>query len=179
MLNSRKVLNVYGRKGLSAFKRRPWSKLQKELYLIRAEGIRFQIHCRNYPFNGATHRTQVTLPRYWITLDKEIIWDYPRDFKKPPYSNDPGSRKKICAYPYFNEVSDISALIREYLDTPKDQLMSKHFENDHWGLINILRAADRRIGQRRLKALKSKTRNKAARKIIEQRMNKAESSKSD
>ena len=32
------------------------------------------------------------------------------------------------------------------------------------------RAADKQIGQRRSKALKSKTRNKAARKISEQRM---------
>jgi len=104
------------------------------------------------------------LPRYWITLDQEIIWDYPSDFKHKRYP------KSTDIYPWRVEVSDISALIREYLDTPKDQLMSRHFENDYWGLINILRAADRRIGQRRLKALRSKTHNKAARKIIEQRM---------
>ena len=151
------------------FQKRRWSKLQKELYLVRASGINFQIHCCNYSLSGATHRTQVTAPRYWISLDKEIIWDWPHDFKKGPHY-----RRRIFAYPYSDEISDISNLMREYIDTPKDQLMSRQFENDYWGLINILRAADRRIGQRRLKALKSKTGNKAARKIIEQRMKKNE-----
>jgi len=60
-------------------------------------------------------------------------------------------------------------LIREYIDTPKDEILSKVFENDYWGLINILRAADRRIGGRRLDWLKKKTHNIAANKIIEAR----------
>jgi hypothetical protein len=46
----------------------------------------------------------------------------------------------------------------------------KHFENDAWGLVNILKSADRRIGKRRLRELKSKTHNRAAHKIIEERL---------
>jgi hypothetical protein len=95
-------------------------------------------------------------------------------FKKGPHY-----KRKIFAYPYSDEISDISNLMREYIDTPKDQLMSRQFENDYWGLINILRAADKRIGQRQLKALKSKTRNKAARKLIEQRMKNARTEESE
>lgn len=49
--------------------------------------------------------------------------------------------------------------------------MSRVFEHDHCGLINILRAADRRIGLRRLPDLKRKTGNKAALKVIEARLN--------
>jgi hypothetical protein len=145
-----------------------WSKLQREVYLIRADGLDFQIQCRVNRWE--TLRAHRQSPRYWITLGKEIIWDYPKDFI---HKERPEESRTYIEYPWNSEVSKISDLIREYLDTPKSELMSKYFENDLWGLINILRATDRRIGQRRLKALRSKTRNKAARKVIEQRMRSA------
>ena len=69
-------------------------------------------------------------------------------------------------YPYNSDIRDISHLIREYIDTPKTELMNKHFENDYWGLINILKAADKRIGYRRLEILRKKTGNRAAQKVI-------------
>ena len=47
--------------------------------------------------------------------------------------------------------------------------MSKFFEKDCWGLINIFRAADRRIGERRFNELKRKTNNKAALKVLARR----------
>lgn len=150
-----------------------WSKLQKELYLIIDPTIDFQIHCAVYPMRSRYGNTD--LPRYWITLGKEIIFDYPKQFvthdglirnfkphgitKNYPYK-----------YPYKNDVSDISDLIREYIDTPVSEIMTKHFENDYWGLANILRAADRRIGQRRLDVLRRRIKNQAAQKILELRI---------
>lgn len=141
-----------------------WSKLQKQLYDLRISEINFQIHCSVYRMQS--RRGSTDIPRYWITLDKEIIWDYPKDFIEISSS----SREKPHHYPYATDISDISDLFREYIDTPKEQLLNKHFENDHWGLINILRVADRRIGSRRLKDLKSKIKNKAAIKILNQRI---------
>jgi len=67
--------------------------------------------------------------------------------------------------------SCISNLIDEYLSTNKDVLFDKNFENDYWGLTNIIKAVDRRIGLRRLLVLKKKIKNKAALKIIEKRLN--------
>ena len=131
-----------------------WSKLQKEFYLLRAEGLDFQLQCRKYRMDSQMGSTDC--PRYWITLGKEIIWDYPRDFVG---ANHPG-RADIKWYPYGNDIPDISNLIREYIDTPKDEILSKEFTNDHWGLINILRAADKRIGIRRLPDLKKKRQTK-------------------
>jgi hypothetical protein len=141
-----------------------WSKLQKQLYDLRASEINFQIHCSIYRMQS--QRGSTDIPRYWITLEKEIIWDYPKDFidKPSPF------REKPNHYPYGTDISDISSLFREYLDTSKDELLNKHFENDHWGLINILRAADRRFGSRRLKELKRKIKNKAATKILNCRL---------
>ncbi|WP_444888236.1 SF0329 family protein [Microbulbifer sp. JMSA008] len=149
---------------------RPWSKLQKEFYLLRADGLDLQLHCRAYRMDSQMGSTDI--PRYWITLGKEIIWDYPRDFIE---KNHP-KRVNTKWYPYGNDVPDISNLIREYIDTPKDELMSKNFQNDHWGLINIFRASDKRIGLRRLPELKRKTKNRAALKVIETRLESTKSS---
>lgn len=146
---------------------KPWSKLQKELYDLVSPDINFQLHCAAYPMHSRYGST--SLPRYWITLDKDIIWDYPKDFVRSDGSVGNYSGERTKNYPYKNDVSDISELIRGYIDTPKEELFDKHFENDYWGLTNILKAADRRIGARRLDALRRKLRNKAAAKVIDDR----------
>jgi hypothetical protein len=143
---------------------KPWSKLQREFYLLRAEGLDFQLQCRAYRMDS--ERGSTNCPRYWITLGKEIVWDYPKDFIKEIHPN----RKNPKSYPYLTDTPDISNLIREYMDTPKNEIMTKIFENDYWGLINILRAADKRIGRKRLSDLKNNTINKAAQKVMEARL---------
>ena len=141
-----------------------WSKLQKEYYLIVADGLKIQLQCRTYRMNSQMGSTN--LPRYWFTLNKEIIWDYPKQFigKKHP------NRVESTWYPYTTDIPDISNLIREYIDTPKNELFDKEFENDYWGLTNILKASDKRIGKRRLLKLRKKIKNKAAIKVIDIRM---------
>ena len=63
-------------------KKRPWSKLQKEL------GI--QIHCTVYPIREGRKGkgNKRGMSRWWITMDKEIIWDTkdlnPKDYE--PYT---------------------------------------------------------------------------------------------
>lgn len=153
-----------------------WSKLQKELYLIVDPTIGFQIHCAAYPMRSRYGNTD--LPRYWITLDKEIIFDYPKQFVLPDgtvKNYDPDGIHQN--YPYCTDVSDISSLIREYIDTPISEIMTRHFENDYWGLANILRAADRRIGQRRLDILRRRIKNKAAQKILTLRIKESSANK--
>ena len=59
-------------------------------------------------------------------------------------------------------------MLREYIDTPSSELMTKKFEGDHWGLTDILRAADRRIGRRRLAELAEVVSNPAAQKNLKQ-----------
>jgi hypothetical protein len=141
-----------------------WSKLQKEVYDLIDPKIGFQLHCRLYRMNSQYGSTD--LPRYWISIGKEIIWDYPKDFINKPHPE----RTPPKFYPYGTDVPDISNLIREYIDTPKNELIDKKFENDHWGLINILRAADRRIGKRQFEKLNIKIKNKAALIVLQKRM---------
>jgi hypothetical protein len=143
---------------------KPWSKLQRQVYLIIDPTIKFQIQCRVYAMDSKFGHTG--LPRYWITLGRETIWDYPRQFIDAPHPE----REHPSHYPYGTDISAISELLREYLDTPREELLSKQFENDHWGLINILRAADIRIGSRQWPRLMKKTHNSAALKVLERRM---------
>lgn len=114
-----------------------WSKLQKQLYLVVDDGIDFQIHCSVYRMDS--QHGGADLPRYWITLGKEIVFDYPK------VSTDKQD------YPYVNEITDISDLFRQYLDTPREQLPSKVFESDKYGVTNLLKCADKRISVTRLK----------------------------
>ncbi len=136
-----------------------WSKLQKELYQIIDKRIDFQLHCVSYRMNSQYGGTD--LPRYFITLGKEIIFDYPKQFIK--------NRSDLQGYPYENEISDISCLIREYIDTPTKELLNKNFVRDKWCLTDILKAADRRIGISRLEELLLRTDCESAKKIIQKR----------
>ena len=141
----------------------PWSKLQKRLYLLVDPHLNFQIHCRLVRMQS--QRGSTNLPRYWVTLDGETIWDYPSHFVAPG-----GTRRLdgsfVKGYPYNTDISDISQLIREYIDMPPAELLTRHFESDHWGLANILRAADRRVGRRHWPVLKRKIHNQAALKVL-------------
>ena len=142
---------------------RPWSKLQRRLYEVLAPEADLQVHCCVYRMRSQLGSTD--LPRYWITLGDEIIWDYPKQFVDQPHPDRSPSRW----YPYGTDVGRISDLMEEYLDTPRDELLDKQFESDHWGLVNILRAADRRLGKRRLSVLRHKTHNVAARRVLARR----------
>lgn len=149
-----------------------WSSLQRELYKIIDEKISFQIHI-------AVDRMDIfnSLTRYWITVGDETVFDYPKNFVQKTengkiVTNLSGER---LLYPYETDVPRISRLIREYIDTPKELVFDKKFERDLWNLTDILKAADRRNGKRRLDKLKERTDNSAALKIIELRCSKEKS----
>ena len=80
-------------------------------------------------------------------------------------------------YPYDSGISGIGELIREHIDTPKDELFKKHFDADEWGLANILKAADKRIGKRRLQILAKNKKNQAMQKVVQARLNSVADSK--
>lgn len=126
---------------------RPWSKLQTSLYNIIDEKSGFQIQCVRYENGGANHRTSARYPRYWITIDKEIIFDFPRMFldNKALKSWNPNLTIRQV-YPYDKSFIDISNLLRQYLDTPKEELLSKEFD-DAWGITEILKLVDKRFGK--------------------------------
>ena len=120
-----------------------WSKLQKRLYNLLDPELNIQIHCVSYPMHSQHGTTNI--PRYYITLDKEIIWDYPKDF--PAHRT---SAPEEGNYPYVTDISAITQQIEEYIQTPIEELLAKHFSEDRWGLTDLLKAADRRISPGRV-----------------------------
>lgn len=144
---------------------RRWSKLQKELYVVRADNLDMQFHCRVYRLKSQWGNTDS--PRYWLAVGNEIIWNYPKQFRLA----DNPDRENPEYYPYATDIPDISNIIREYIDSPKAELLNKKFSEDHWGLINILKACDKRIGQRRLNELAKEVQCDKVTKIVALRKN--------
>ena len=140
-----------------------WSKLQSRLYNLIDPKINFQIHCALYEMNSNDGWHSNKLPRYFITIDKEIIFDYPKDFDtKKSYT--------FNVYPWITDISEISDVIEEYIQRPEAEIFNA-FEHDSWGITDILRVCDRRIGKRRLGELKNTITNEILLKIIEKRIN--------
>ena len=130
-----------------------WSRLKKLVEEIWVDNLDLVIHCSAYRSSNGE------IGRYWIKQDSEVIWSVPDNIDQAVASgvND-------------GAASDITILLREYLDTPRDELLTRNFPRDRWGIIDIMRAADRRIGKQRLLVLKSAGLCDAAQRIVELRL---------
>ncbi len=73
-------------------------------------------------------------------------------------------------YPYITNISDISDVIREYIDTPKNELPDKVFENDKWGVTEYFKLADRRIENERIIKYSKSIKNENILKVLEARL---------
>ena len=140
-----------------------WSKLQSRLYNVIDPSIKFQIHCVLYEMNSNDGWHSNKLPRYFITIGKDIVFDYPKDFTYE------GCKSASC-YPYLTDMEEISCLIEEYIQRPIEELM-EDFVNDNWGLTDILRVCDKRVGKRRLRKLRDTVTDENLLKIISLRLN--------
>lgn len=114
-----------------------WSALKKLLEELFDPELKLSICCTVHRGHGGPD-----IGRYWITLDGDTIWEVPRDAHKLIES---GASEPVA--------TEVTAVLREYLDCPKEDFFSRRFERDRWGLTDILRAADRRIGKRRFAEL--------------------------
>ena len=132
---------------------RPWSKLQSALYKVVDKDSNFQIHSCSYDIGDS-----VGIPRYWITIGKEIVWDFP---KNAMWDN--------SDWNFFDEAKSISRLIKTYVDCPKDELLMHTF-NDRWKMLPYLLACDKRIGKRRLVQMLEKDEYSYVAWIIQKRL---------
>lgn len=111
-----------------------WSKLRVLIQELFDPRLKIDIHCTAMRGEGDS------IGKYWIVLDGETIWQAPQNV---------GAQLQAGA---FNDAaSQITVLLREYLDAPRNELLSREFSGDRWGIIELLRAADRRIGKAKLK----------------------------
>jgi hypothetical protein len=133
---------------------RPWSKLKSRVEALFAPGLPLAIHCN--VFTKVRKEFTFDEPRHWVVLGRgragRIIWDFPGPFLRPRPDQPPRSTRGQ-PLTYWEDgygwsgkkPSEPSALMREYLDRPREQLMAPF--DDPWELAAILRAADRRLGR--------------------------------
>ena len=134
-----------------------WSKLQKRIYAIVDPTIDWQIHCVVYRYNG--WNCEHAVPRYFITLNGRIIFDWPKDF---PIINDREQYWESISLHVQTAASRISKAIEDYLNAPIEKQL---IMTDPWGVTDIVRAADRHIGKRRWHELFAVS-NDAARQVL-------------
>lgn len=134
---------------------RPFTKLSKEIEKLFVPELNMKVCCLSYPMKS--ERGSTSIPRFFIKMDKEIIWDFPKEF---PVDGE---------YPYWASQIGISNLIREYIDSPIPILLSKKFETEQVSVIkqylysncqdnydfnlnltDLFKSADRRIGKKKL-----------------------------
>lgn len=130
-----------------------WSQLKKLLEGLFDPHADIVVHCT--AFRG---KQGPSIGRYWIVHAGRTVFDEPKNISS---QIERGVGNDIA--------TTITAIFRSYLDTPKDQILTRTFPEDCWGLVDILRAADRRVGSRRLLELYQKSQSPVVRSIIEAR----------
>ncbi len=119
-----------------------WSKLKTQIESLFDPSLKLEVYCAVY--RKKTQHSMLELPRYFFTLDKEIIWDYPKYFVDQKTAGD-----AIDHYPY-NGVRHISDLLRTYLNSPRRLLLDLSDDQDEYNLFSLLKAADRRLSPSKL-----------------------------
>ena len=117
-----------------------WSRLKCLVEDLFVPGLRVCLHCTGIRGEARKDtRSPVARGVFQVRFGREVIWDYPAHFV-----DDKGDGDEHSA-------SDLTALLREYVDLPKAELLDREFPTDRHGLVDLLRLADRRIGLRRLR----------------------------
>lgn len=130
-----------------------WSQLKKLIEDNFDQSIDLKIYCT------VQRGERGSIGRYWFELDGRNIWDEPKNVSAALRENKTNQ-----------DASVMSQIMRDYINAPKELLFDYCIKDDIWGLIEVLKAADRRIGARRLINLKTKLLNQAALLIIERRL---------
>ena len=116
-----------------------------------------------------------SMPRYYLTLHSEVIWDFPRHFEEV---------RNTHFTHYLRRPHQISELVKDYVNTPVKELLVKEFENNKcWsysgnyiplGLIELFLACDRRLGKERLLAWAKQIEIPTVHEILQRRFNQGE-----
>ena len=138
-------------------KKRPFSKLKKVIDGLFDDKLKMEFCCNAVPIRGQWGQHN-SIPRFYLKLDKEIIWDFPKDFEI-----------KEIPYGYWADNNNISDLVRDYIDTPLEKLLDHKFELENnsftiqnsksnllenydidYKLTELFKTSDRRLGKEKL-----------------------------
>lgn len=132
----------------------PWSKRKKRITALWDERLMKSLNIHANAYTHHNNHSSYELPRFWVLIDKDIIWDFPGQFLQPwpPGSGSPptAASLRLPQIAYFNSREAFASIILDdYVNRPVAELFEP-LENDQWELGDILRAADRRLGKKRL-----------------------------
>src|SRR2546427_680605 len=113
-----------------------WTKLRSQIYVILEPELPLQMYSTFYTSHRDYKVGPFTSPREWITLDREVIWDFPSYFLKWNHPDVPKPLEYMEDGHWGFEGHQPAQLIREYLQTPPVHLLTRIFYLDYWGLIN-------------------------------------------
>ena len=119
------------------------SKLKKKIESLWSPNLDMQIHANYYQKAHAE--------RWWIALNGEIVWDFPAPFVGYNRLTPMGARLPMIQHFGSFECQIIKNIVVPFMTTPVDELLIAKFDHDEWELGDILRAADRRLGKKRLR----------------------------
>lgn len=143
-----------------------WSKLQKEIEKLFVPELKMKIYCNAYPIGEHGN----TIPRFYISINRNICWDFPKYYDTKPES----------FHGWASEM-DFSQVIRNYIDCPVEKILgmkteigkftygSPFMEQAENDLIQILIAADRRLGKEKLLSWFKENPNGYAQIVMKQR----------
>ena len=102
---------------MSAKKTKPFSKLKKQIDNLFDPSLGIEFCCNSFPMRSS--RGDNSIPRFYLKMGKEIIWDYPKQFAV-----------KDINYGWWAGNNGISELVRDYIDTPASELPDKVFAGE-------------------------------------------------
>ncbi len=123
-----------------------WSKLRKQVedLFVPKLGLKLQCTAIRQTWQNEGSLAEV-LGVFTVRLGKNTIWKFPSQFVDYQTVYPDGKNH------YSYGVADINKTLRDYLNTPKEELLGKVFDRDFFGITNILKAADRRLALSKLK----------------------------
>ena len=125
----------------------PWSKLERRLRDLPDPALRLRFRFTAYRQDAiATPWEGDAACKFWITQGKDTVWAVPRDRHS-------GDRADI-GYAARRSPGWLVEMAADYLQQPRDRLLDWTPDWGGWGLPDILKACDRRIGRRQWAALR-------------------------
>jgi hypothetical protein len=140
----------------------PWSKLERRLRDLPdpALDMRFRFTVYRQDAISTPHPTDPA-SKFWITLGRVTLWAVPSD----RHSGD----KAHVDFSARRGPSWLPEIAFDYLAVPRHELLDWTPPWNGWGLVDILKACDHRIGRRRWAALRSRINEPAALHLLELR----------
>jgi hypothetical protein len=140
----------------------PWSKLERRLRDLPDPALKLRFRFTAYRQESIqTPWAGESACKFWITQGKQTLWAVPRD----RHSGDSGEIDS-CARRSPGWLVELAA---EYLQLPRDQLIAWKPDWGGWGLPDLLKACDRRLGRRQWDALKLHLTEPAALRLLAMR----------